>query len=133
MQLFFKFLLLTTLTLSVMSFNCISIPDQPSCEELSLWCMWSPNNGCIGDFIPTWDLDFPFCFYVDPKNGTDLNEGSAANPVQTLSAAVEKADSLFGGTIFVINYNFQTEVEFLSWTTLSKRIVVRYDLAYIFD
>lgn len=104
---------------SVLAFDCNSVSDQTACEALNN-CVWS-SNACSGAFSPT--CDNPPCYYVDPEDGSDSNDGSVQNPFETLSAGLSVLDGSTG-SIIVINYIATTSAELLSYVEITSDIAI---------
>jgi len=104
---------------SVLAFDCNSVTDQTACQTLNN-CAWS-SNACSGAFSPT--CDNPPCYYVDPENGSDSNDGSVQNPFETLSAGFSILDGNTG-SIIVINYIATTQADLLSYIEISSDVTI---------
>lgn len=118
---FLHFIAFLLLLRPLQSFDCISVTDDASCKALT-GCSWT-SNACSGSFIPLCSSN-P-CYYIDPISGSDIQEGSAQQPFQTLTKGLN-ALSGQAGSLFIINYGSEPEVQILDHTIISSFISIKY-------
>lgn len=116
-----RILLIITLSSFGRAFDCSDIQDQVSCVSLS-GCTW-PTEKCEGSFLSYCQA--PDCYYVDPLNGLDSQNGQISAPFKSLTLAFQKL-SILSGNVTIINYGPQTEAEILNYTTINSSITVMY-------
>lgn len=120
MELFFRLTLLAILTSSIMGFGCGSMTEQSFCTQISP-CQWV-NDACIGMYVPSCTT--PACYFVDPLQGLDTQDGKAATPFKTLTPALQ---ALVGkaGDIWIVNNGYGIEVELLKYAITNSAINIK--------
>jgi len=104
------------------AFDCGSLDNIVTCEQLN-GCFWVDGTGCSGSFTSTCNP--PQCYFVDPNDGNDSQDGSSFNPYRTLSAAFEKLQGQ-NGDIIIINDKLNPKVELLGYVIISSAIMVKF-------
>ena len=120
---FYSFLVFLLIFHTTLSFDCNSVSDHASCNQLA-GCKWIPEV-CTGSFTPSCSSN-P-CYYIDPASGSDLQNGSVQHPFKTLTKGFN-ALSNQPGSLIIINYASEPEVEILDYTTISNSITIKYFL-----
>lgn len=110
----------------IATFNCDHIKDNSSCVALN-GCSWNQGQ-CYGIFSPI--CHFSECYYVDPLRGSDFSNGSSFASFRTLTAAFQELQGK-NGSIIIINYAYQVEVELLGFTLINSTITVRYNYLFL--
>src|SRR5688572_28259738 len=121
MRLVYRLLLPIVIIIPIASFDCDSVLDSLSCNQLKN-CTWTENNECTGMFSP--DCNIPNCYYIDPMRGSDSQDGSASTPFKSLTAGFQALSGI-PGTIIVINDIPKVEAQILAYTFIISDITVK--------
>ena len=122
MKVLFWIGLFTLLIPNSFAFDCGSLDNIVACEQLS-GCFWINGTGCSGSFISSCNP--PQCYFVDPSDGNDSQDGSSQTPYRTLSTAFQKLQGQ-NGDVIIINHIPNQKVELLSYVMISSMITVRF-------
>jgi len=116
---FFSFLVFLSILHPLLSFDCSSVSDRASCGQLA-GCAWTAG-ACTGSFTPSCSSNI--CYYIDPTSGSDLQDGSAQNPFKTLTKGFNSLSNQ-AGSLMIINYGSEQEVEVLGYTIITSSISI---------
>ena len=105
---------------STLAFDCSSVQDASTCGSLNN-CVWS-SSACTGTFSPVCDVDA--CYYIDPTDGSDTNDGSVQNPFKTLTTGLNELSGS-AGSLIIINYLATVQAELLSYVEISSSITIK--------
>ena len=123
---FLQFLICLLVLHPVLCFDCHSASDKTSCDKLA-GCKWT-SGACTGSFTPPCSSN-P-CYFIDPVSGSDIQDGSIQNPFKTLTGGFN-ALSNQPGSLIIINFASESEVQILDHTTISSSISIKYFLLRI--
>lgn len=123
MNVFLQFLLLASFFHLFQAFDCDHITVASFCEQLE-GCIWVDNT-CTGTFSSSCPVTTvpSLCYYIDPLNGSDSQNGSSISPFKTLMPAFQVASELTEGQqaiVTVINYMARVQVEVLAYTDINS-------------
>ncbi len=121
MKIFLRFLAFLSLFIPLLAFDCDSVSDNASCDQLS-GCTWTAS-ACSGSFAPS--CSSKNCFYIDPTSGSDSQDGSVQNPFKTLTQGFNGLSGK-NGSLVIINYDSEPEVEILGYTIITSFIDIKY-------
>jgi len=125
MKIFLHFLAFFSLFYLLLSFDCDSVSDNASCDQLA-GCTWTASS-CNGSFNPS--CSSKICFYIDPTSGSDIQDGSVQNPFKTLTKGFNSLSSK-NSSLMIINYDSEPEVEILGYTIVSSFVEIRYSFMF---
>jgi len=103
----------------LLSFSCNSVSDYTSCSQLT-GCVWGAGT-CSGSFTPSCSSGT--CYYIDPIDGDDTQDGSVQSPFKTLSKGLNALSGL-QGSLTVLNYKNKQQVEILGYTRVTSSISI---------
>ena len=98
--------------------ECADVIQESRCVQLD-GCSWS--SSCIGIFSPSCMSGN--CYYIDSMTLSSNPDGTAANPFNTLTDAINEVASI-GGTLIAINNLDSASVIITEATEIDSNVAI---------